>query len=71
MAKKKQAVVTTEDSEVKAIPSIGGDVTPVFIDNSENKLPSEAEERWKAGVESAKEQQKAARAAEKKEEKNA
>lgn len=41
----------------KTVASIGGDVTVVEIDNSKGKLPSEAEERLKAGIESAKKQQ--------------
>jgi len=47
-----------------AIPSIGGYVVPVEIDNSKNKLESESEKRYHAGVASAKAQRKAAREAE-------
>jgi len=46
-----------------AIPSIGGYVVPVEIDNSKNKLESESEQRYHKGVASAKEQRKAARKA--------
>jgi hypothetical protein len=67
MARKK----TTETTEVATIPSIGGDVTPVFIDNSANKPESEAEQRYLAGVESAKKQRAELRKAEKKAEKDA
>jgi hypothetical protein len=55
----------------KTVASIGGDVTIVEIDNSKNKLPSEAEQRYNDGVESAKKQRAEAAKKAKKEAENA